>query len=276
MPAAAARPRKDKPLRPMIETHTEHTHADPKVEWEKQRDTVRAIEQLGLQRYAENLPDIQSAFELDDHCLRCIDEGTPGGIHLAGSGILMDEVKAIEASKAAKVDGVYSHAGCGAAAMFAKQKGLDMTNPDEYGRQWAKQLAERLGVPYKGHIEKSDMKRPADFHNARVAYYDGTGSFDPSRVADLPPGFVISRRHTDAANAQSEADVAVSIATGDHGFGTLITDKEPFYLMVVGDPEDPNFSANKLQAEVDAIASNSNGRVKVLGFTRPRAMKKAA
>jgi hypothetical protein len=253
----------------MSEHHEQHAHTDHAAEWKKQGDMFKTIEKMGMQKYVEMIKGMEEAFELEDHCVHCIDEGTPGGIHAAGSGILMEESQAIEAMKKAKADGVWSHAGCGAAALYAKREGLDMTNPDEYGIVFAKHLAEKLGVPYKGHIESKDMARPADMHNARVAYYDGTGSFDPSRVPDLPPGFVISRRYLEPEYAAQEADVSVSIATGDHGYGNLITSDEPFYIIPVGDPEDPNFSVEKLSAELKELVLKSGGRVKVMGFTKP-------
>jgi hypothetical protein len=256
--------------------HADLPHPNPYEEWAKQAPTFEAIETMGIQRFADNLPDIEEAFHLEDHCVRCMDEGTPGGIHLAGSGILMDEAKAIEAMRAAHADGVYSHDGCGAAALYAKKMGLDASKSDEYGVIWAKHLAELLGVPYKGNIEKKKLKRPEAFHFARVAYYDGTGSFDPTRVADLPPGFVISRRYIDADAATAEADIATSIATGHHGYNELITAKEPFYIIPVGDPADPNFSIEKLTRELDEIVAKSGGRVKVTGFTRPIEVAKAA
>jgi len=251
-------------------------HPNPAEEWAKQKPLFEAIQKLGIQRFAEALPDIEDAFELKDHCIRCMDEGTPGGIHLAGSGILMAEADAIKALHDAHADGVYSHDGCGAAALYAKKMGLDASRADEYGVIWAKHLAEVCGVPYKGHIEQKEMKRPADFHLARVAYYDGTGSFDPSRAADLPPGFVISRRFLQGEAALSEADIAASIATGHHGYGDLITADEPFYIIPVGDSEDPNFSVETLSAELERIAASSGGRVRITGFTRPIRMEEAA
>jgi hypothetical protein len=263
---------------PMSEHEMGHDHTDRLAEWKKQADLFKAIEKMGMQKYFEMINDVEDAFHLGDRCVHCIDEGTPGGIHAAGSGILMDESKAIEAMRKAKADGVWSHDGCGAAALYAKRESLDMSNTDEYGVVWAKHLAEKLGVPYRGHIKAEDMARPFDMHTARVAYYDGTGSFDPSRVSDLPPGFVISRRYLDPAYAAQEADVCVSIAAGDHGYGELITSEEPFYIIPVGDPEDPNFSVKKMTAELDELVRKSNGRVKVMGFTKPQAqeLKEAA
>ncbi len=263
--------------RVILKEHADLPHPNPYEEWEKQAPVFESIKKMGgMEQFAHALPDIEEAFHLEDHCVRCMDEGTPGGIHLAGSGILMDEAKAVEAMRAAHADGVYSHDGCGAAALYAKKMGLDASKSDEYGVIWAKHLAELLDVPYKGNIEKKKMKRPEDFHYARVAYYDGTGSFDPTRVADLPPGFVISRRLIDAEAATSEADIATSIATGHHGYSELITADEPFYIVPVGDPSDPNFSVEKLSKELDEIVAKSGGKVKVMGFTKPVAKTEQA
>src|SRR5687767_14956993 len=48
----------------------------------------------------------QKAFEPKDNFLRCIDEGCPGGLHMAGSGVLNPNW---EADLKGKIGGVYSH-----------------------------------------------------------------------------------------------------------------------------------------------------------------------
>lgn len=253
-----------------FESHPEHLQGSERLTaWKTEKDKLDRMTVEGFQRFVDELPNIEQAFHLRDRCLRCIDEGIVGGVHIAGSGILMDEPQAVEAMRAARVEGIYSHAGCGAAALYAKQKGLDLSRPDEYGKQWAQEVADKLGVPYMGHIEKSQMQRSPEFHHARVAYYDGTGSFDPSRAPGLPAGFVISRRFLESGYAQTEAEVAVSIATGDHGYGDLISSDEPFYLIPVGDPEDSAFSVESLSRELQQIVEKSNGRVRIMGFNRP-------
>ena len=248
----------------------EHTHEEMREQyWRLLEPTFRQIQEIGLAKYFASV-DLAKAFALKDRDLRCMDEGTVGGVHLAGAGIL-NQSAAAEFIKEAGVEGIYSHAGCGAAALYAKQQGLELTEADEYGIAWAKELSERAGVPYRGHTEANEMARPPEFHIARVAYYDGTGQFDPSPVDDLPPGFVISRRYLEPAYAKQEAEIAVAIALGEHGFGEKFTPEAPFYLVAIGDGRPGGVSADVLQKEANEIAQRHKGTVITGGFIAPLA-----
>jgi hypothetical protein len=244
-----------------------HDHEAVKKAFEEQNALMQTIYANGMQKYSEGISDLNKAFSSEDKAVRCIDEGTPGGVHLAGSGILLGIDKAAEALIKAGCAGISSHAECGAAGIYARENNLDASKSDEYGKEFAIKLAEKMGVPYKGHIEIGAMKRPSGFHTARVCYYDGTGKFDPALCGKLPAGFVISRRYIDSAYALEEVKVAVGIATGGHGYGDLITPETPFLLIAVGDKTNPEFSLENLQKELSAIAESSAGKVKVDGFT---------
>lgn len=247
---------------------TERRYQEIQEHWDKQSGIFQEIYESGVEEYIQRIKNIEESFKLGDRSLRCIDEGMPGGIHLAGSGILLGQEKAREILLKAQIDGIYSHAGCGAASLYAREQGLDLARADEYGEERAKELANIVGVPYKGHISKEELKRPPDFHIARALYYDGTGKFDPSRVRELPPGFVISRRYLDDPTyAKREVEIGTSIALGEHGFGGLITPKSPFVLIAIGDPNDPHFSTDTLKTELAKIAQERIGRVIVDGFT---------
>lgn len=229
--------------------------------WESQSGIFSQINTLGAEKYMPSVPDLKQAFNPKDRSLRCIDEGTPGGLRCAGSGILMDESTAIEEFRRAEVDGVYSHEECGAAGIYAKQRGLDPSKSDEYGIEFAKQLARKLNVPYKGHIGIAEMARPSGLHTARVSYYDSTGRFDPARLKELPNGFVIDRRHHPAEYALQEMKVSINIALSPHGFGEKFTAEAPFILMAIGGAE--------LKKELEPLAAEFGDRVKIDGFTPP-------
>lgn len=128
-------------------------------------------------------------------------------------------------------------------------------------------MAVDLGVPYAGHI--TDLARPLDMHDARVAYYDGTGHFDPSLAVNLPKGFVVSRRYLSAAYAAKEIEIAVSIALGRHGFGQHFTPEQPFHIIVVGDPHVENYSTEALKHELSIFADKHAGHMVLDGFTAP-------
>lgn len=234
----------------------------------------RMHERDTLGMFMEGLENLRDVFLLADRCFRCIDERTPGGIHAAGPVILFDQAKGIEMLKKARAEGIYSHAGCGAAGIAFEKLDEKMKRfygkPDEYGRFYAKSIAKMAGIPYKGHLY---VEPP--FHVARMAVYDGSGCFDNSaeklNKVGLPPCFVISRRyHSEPENAMREASIAATIATGDHGFGGLIkADKTPFVLLVIGGRYSKEFSQSRLTAEAEEVAKGFKGRVIVDGFVAP-------
>lgn len=250
------------------EKYMEHAHDSIDLNWEQQEPVFRQINEVGVQSYFENLPELKKAFAPIDRGLRCIDEGTPGGVHMAGSGIL-DQKAASNFVRHAQVDGIYSHEGCGAAALYAKNMGLDASQSDNYGVEWAKKLAEQAGVPYKGHIDFDQMNRPKETHDARVVYYDGTGKFDPTLVNGLPKGFVISRRYLDPKYSQQELEIAISIALGHEGFGDKFSRENPFWILTVGNNQDKHLSGEILSKEVAEVLKNKKGRVTSFGFSAP-------
>ncbi len=264
-------------------THNDPTHkseGDKNTYWEKSQELMNKVKEAGgMESYLDNIPNLFEAFILKDKCVRCIDEGTPGGFHFAGSGILLSTEdkkaelqKIMEKMKEAGVDGVYSHEGCGAAKLFADTIKNDPDNYKNYAIEWAEKLASELGVPYKGHI--TELARPMEMHNARVVYYDGSGNFDPTKVSEIPNGFVISRQYLDSANAKNELAIALSIAMGHHGFGDLFTDENP---LIIAPIEGRGISAEELNKEVEETISQYGGRVVIQGFSQPdEAYEKAA
>ncbi|TAN85213.1 MAG: hypothetical protein EPN14_01355 [Gallionella sp.] len=236
--------------------------------WEQQSELMKKIRAGGMAEYVKTIPNLAQGFTLADRWLRCIDEGTAGGVHMAGSGILLGVEAAAGAARAAGATTITSHEECGAAKLYAKEKGLDEEKSDTYGQEFARDLAKKLGVNYC-HLPLSEMARPAGLHVARVAYYDGTGKFDPARVPELPAGFVISRRYLKPDYARRECEIAISIALGHHGFGELFTEDTPFILVVVGDPKEKMFSLGSLRTEVEEIARAHGGRVAVDAFVSP-------
>lgn len=246
-----------------------HDDAGIKDAFAGQDEVMRKIYTEGMDKYVKGLQGLDKAFAPADLNVRCIDEGTPGGLHLAGSGILLGVEKAGEVLKAAGVTGITSHDGCGAAGIYARNNNLDASKSDEYGKEFAKELAEKTGIPYTGHIPFGEMKRPAAFHTARAAYYDGTGKFNCDTVPGLPIGFVVSRKFIDPAYALEEAKVCANIATGDHSYGEMITEEAPFLLIAVGDGSDGELGKDALMKELEPLAAAFGGKVKIDGFVMP-------
>lgn len=205
-----------------------------------------------FQALFEGLPNRLQAFQLKDTNLRCIDEGCPGGLHMAGSGCLYE--RAAEDLKG-KITGIWTHESCGAAKLYVESKKIDTKDPDSVADAEAKKLADKLGVPYHGRIPLSEMKRPPTLHDARVIYYDGTGKWEPTQVPGLPKGFMISRKLiSDPGYAKAEVEVAIGIAMGDHGLGHQFTGKSPLYICCVGGLDAQSVPAKTLADEMVAVA----------------------
>jgi hypothetical protein len=247
--------------------------------WQESQAIFSQINDIGLASYMESVPNLCDAFKLSDKSVRCIDEGTPGGIHIAGSAILLSTEdkkaeleKVIEELRGAGADGVYSHEGCGAAKLYLNSLPEDQRGEKSYTEHaidWAKKLAEILSVPYKGHI--TDLKRPKEFHNARIAYFDGSGKFDPFKIKEIPDGFIISRYYLDPEYAKAELGVALSIAMGDHGFGEKFTKENPFIIAPIEKfkTKREGISMEDMMRDAEEIARQYGDRVIVRGFREP-------
>lgn len=264
--------------------HENMNHQEKETEvferhWQESRALFSKIYKDGLRNYLGDLPELAEAFKLEDHSVRCIDEGTPGGIHIAGSGILLSTKErksqlemALEELRGAGADGVYSHEGCGAAKLYWEGLSDDEKSKKSYGEHaidWAKKLAEILDAPYKGHITK--LARPKEFHNAGIVYYDGSGKFDPFRIKEIPDGFIISRYFLDSGYAQDELKVALSIAMGDHGFGDKFTKENPLIVAPIEkfQTQRSGISISDLEREVKNATEQYGDRVVIQGFREP-------
>lgn len=258
--------------------HHEQEHAAQlELEWRNQSATLKAIRKQGMQAYVDSLEGIEEAFESDDHTLCCIDEGTPfGDMRSAGSGILLegeDRAKFIEELKRAGVKEVTSHTGCGAAALYREKMGITDKSVDEVAQEGARRMAEELGVPYSGHI--TELARPKEFHNARVVYFDGTGSFNPSAVKGLPAGFVVSRKFMTPEQARIETRITMSIAFGDHGFGKKFSENEPLVVVAIGAGE---LTTAQLLKELEGLAGDRPVKLEIwdADWIKNKALEKAA
>lgn len=217
---------------------------------------------VSVREFVEGLPDLAQAFEPHDGVIRCIDEGTPGGYRVAGSGILLEDSELIELLERNEVQGLTSHTGCGAAALYAKEKNLGPVDSDVVGARRIRDIAGRVGIPYFGHI--GQLRRPADRHTAFAVYYDGTGLFNPEAVQALPKGFVVSRSlHKSKETPLSEALIATSIAFGGHGWGVQFTKKTPFLVIPVASQD---FPLGQLIEELRPIQDEYRDAVLIGGF----------
>ena len=188
------------------EKNSEDHHSSEKLEvFVSQQEIMQKIGEAGFAKYAESLPNLADAFNLEKHnasdglchCICCMDERTPYGVHSAGSGILLSDKEFDEYFEKTGADSISSHTGCGAAKLYAEKMGL-VGDPDVIAREWAERKAKEKGVPHI-HLE---VEKPS--HYARVCYYDGTGRFNYQGV-NLPVGFVVNR-----GNLNKEASLNIS------------------------------------------------------------------
>lgn len=259
----------------MTTSEMEHsTIENEKVEaFEDQQEIMRTISEVGFASYAESLKNLSNAFDLEKHkpaenlhrCICCMDERIPDGIHSAGSGILLSDRDFDAYFEKSGADSISSHTGCGAAKIYAEKMGLDISDSDRIGREWAEIKAKEKGVPHI-HLE---VEKP--FHYARVCYYDGTGRFNYKGVDGLPAGFVVGRKYMSVSASLAEAGVAKNIIFGHHGFGKdLLNEGSPFLFVAVADTEE---EMERLKAELSEFAKPFSKEIVVDGFVAPKQNK---
>lgn len=247
--------------------------------WEAENDEIKTLLNDGVEKYFKTeFPDLKNAFTNDLQCVICMDEGTAhkdyGGENkfcLAGSGILFPAGSEEERiTKTAKmfvdlgITEVTSHEGCGAAGL-AYKRDFPGTTPtaeqiENYAKNWSKMVSEEMGrlghVENYNHIPAEEMERPAEFHVARVVYYDNIGGFNPNKEIGLPMGFVIERKYVPVEYAQEELKVAVDIAFGHHGFGAERFFKDlPFVIIPMSDSQ---AGLEELKKEITSVLSENS------------------
>lgn len=243
------------------------------IAWNEQGKKLAPIYNEGMKGYVERVPGIERAFLAmgAKRKLSCIDEGTPGwGLHVAGSGVLDSLNKTLRRIEAARIDEITCHVSCGAGALAAVRRGEDPSVGDQIALEYSLALSKKTGLPHRV-VNKGEMKRP-DFHHARVVYYSGRLSFDPTEVPQLPAGFTISRKAS-LGLALRDVDIAVkNIAFNPHhSYGTeKFTPSEPLLLIAVGNSDEPDFCEERLSEELRGYVGRNEaifgGKVKVDGF----------
>lgn len=229
--------------------------------WMNDQESMRDLADKGAQNYFDNLPNQEHLGEgsVELPCA-CIDERVGGHkLALPGSGILESPDEAFRVLKEAGVSSMSSHEDCGAASLAFDRLGDEdrkkYGSADAYAQAWAKDMAERLGVPYAGHHAVETPGR----HVARAIYYDASGRF----VADapgVPKGFTISRKFESPDKAQASLDLAIKIATGQHAFKGKYSAENPLVIVPIGN--DQNLDA--LREEISRVVKKNPELVGVI------------
>jgi len=257
-----------------IEMHNEYIEELISIEWEKNTDLRNKLYTAGAQLTFSDLPTFATAFEADPTNLPilCIDEGCAGvGTHMAGSGCMIAEDELITELKAAGITEFTTHENCGAWGLTHPE----ITDPKEKEsavKSWGESIAKKLGIPHR-YIPEEEMDRPADFHNAFYAVYDLTGKFNSKAVDGMPSGFITSPKFFSSAKADLE--LAVKIATGDHGFGKRFTTENPFVLIgIIPSGEDAEISKEQIQKDLEEVQQKfDQGIVKIDFIEAPQTVQ---
>jgi hypothetical protein len=221
-------------------------------EWLASAQQRISLKEHGAQETFATLPGFFGAFNTHAYTfsILCIDEGCTGsGTHLAGSGCGVEESILLEELRTAGITEFTTHEGCGAWALARP----DLTEHQEKEAAviaWGKDIAAKLDVPYR-HIAASEMKRPAELHNAFYALYDTTGLFNRNEVHGMSAGFVTSPKWF--ASAKDDLELAATIAFGPHGFGQKFDAQHPFVLIGIVDPNNQEFTKELVVADLNEV-----------------------
>lgn len=272
--------------------------------WEAQEPIVAEFETLGAKKFFDKITETEAAFTDRKERLSCIDEGAANmegaeAWHLAGSGILypansweerLTRIAAIATELG--ITEITNHEGCGAAGLAwhrdGEAAGTGCQTADEYGRKWAEVLLAEITIQknalpaHHREIKLSEMARPASFHDARVVWFDATGTFNPSALGkEIPKGFVVDYGNAERfANSDeerqyafTELEVAISIALGDHGFGARFSEDHPFIVAVLASDAD---ELQRLTKYLKDRLSKYGERVRIDGTVQPTSETKKA
>lgn len=169
-----------------------------------------------------------------------------GAIRIAGSTVLQSrELKQQTVQnfkrEGLNVVGVPRHNGCGAEGI-ARKNGM---TPETIAKQ-APELAELLGIPYQE--EFAPMLPHATEHVARGLIVAGTRDLNSDLFEEQFTPLIISARYTPMTSEESA--VSVGIAFGPHNFDSQSLKGERFPVTIIGDSENPEYTADKLADKV--------------------------
>lgn len=236
--------------------------------WSEHLGVFDQIFQEGMQSCVNKLAS-EANFTPADGTLNCMDERTPGGRHLAGSGILLKSDETAAIADKLKIETIYWHRGCGAAKKYVEQHGYDPADADLYAEAYVEKVAGLLGIDYG----ERTLERP-QLHIARIAYVSELpGGFDFRAGASdgrsiLPPGFIIEpKNHPTQNTALEEVKIALDIAFGSHGFADRFTPESPFIICPV---RPHNKQPYMPIGSISSVIKPYGNRVRIDGFTLQR------
>lgn len=191
--------------------------------------------------------------------IKCCDGRCQKGsetIGFAGSGILMDDKTRERAIKESDISEITSHSDCGAARLAFAQavEKFGTTNAEDYAKEWTQRQAEKFGLKYR-HIDEKEFVKA--IHHERGILFDATLRFNPHRFQGMPNFFLANDPAFGAPSyIGSVVEALTNIAMSDHGFGSLFSPEEPFYILIGARSEQEQASLEEISAEATAMYQN--------------------
>lgn len=159
-----------------------------------------------------------------------------------------------EGGNTPEIAGARSHPWCGAVDLQKRRTGNN-EDATKVGLDAAAEVNAGIGGSSAQSI--SYVNRGEDLHPARVVYYDATyAGLDPTRMVDMPKGFVVSRGWMGQEIGMRDAELAAQIAFGEHGFGPLFTEATPLWVIGITDNDPRSLHHDQLGDELDQVRWN--------------------
>ncbi|MFH1232771.1 MAG: hypothetical protein V1651_02820 [Patescibacteria group bacterium] len=194
----------------------------------------------------------------------CIDEGIFRRIPLAGSGCLfLTREEILGFIEKRKVDIITSHENCGAALVWAKRenpnKDITQEQADELLKNYIADIAKEAKITFK-YIIAEEMKRPKEYHPARMIFFNNVKDYYPSGIKKIPLSFSIERfTMHQKDNVKKRLKLAINIAFGDHGFGEKFTKEEP---LIIACCLNENDNSEEIKGEINEILNEMENEFK--------------
>ena len=227
----------------------------------------------GINGLVEKLEETEAVYDLTgkERWIVCIDEriippdkdAMHHYVRSAGTFILLDKESrnAFLESSGAKIATWHKECGAATKKYGETHSGAESSSEDIdlYAQNFVESLKEELGL----ETCEIEIESPG-FHPAIGVIYQGV-DMDPFQIdSELPKFFGINRNHTPKKYALEELQIALDIAFGDHGFNDLFDEENPFYIIVAGNPNNPDLCADILCSEVNSVLENTPYKEKVL------------
>lgn len=221
------------------------TNDQVKQEFEKHNLAVQALRNNANEVFGQqNTEALERSLNASELIANCMDGRLPVGTRNIGTGVnailwdnldlAADSFKKYAAQVNKPIAQFYCHESCGAEAVAQKD-----------AAQYTEELAQKISAPYGGRVPVT-----VSFHFERALYLNLTPTCEPG-LLDIAPGYVITPGLYPSDDLlKSEIKLATDISFGDHGYGPLFTEENPFLIVPI--------SYESQQTEVEELIEKIN------------------